>query len=310
MDALAPLTPAQFCENTPPLERRTIRLENVEHLQFSQNNAVDVRFRPISLFCDNSVCVGVRPFDCTSKFRMDLVEGSANDELIYFYCRTCRGTVKTYAIRFYISGTGSHTMDAMKLGEYPGFGEPRPNQIKDVLDDELDWLARGYRAETSGLGIGAFAYYRRFVESHKNKIIAEIRKVAVIQGLDPALVAGLDTAAKTISFMAAIEVIKDAIPDSVKVDGQNPLTLLHDALSIGLHSEDDVECLALAHDIRVVLTALAERTTALLAANSVLKDSVKRLQLKKSQQTQPKQLAAPAAVSAPGVPPATTDGIA
>jgi hypothetical protein len=36
----------------------------------------------------------------------------------------------------------------------------------------------GRRAENQGMGIGAFAYYRRVVENQKNRIIAEIKRVA------------------------------------------------------------------------------------------------------------------------------------
>jgi hypothetical protein len=63
-----------------------------------------------------------------------------------------------------------------------------------------DYFERGYRAETDGLGIGAFAYYRRFVERHKDKIIAEIKKVATVQNLPKPIIDGLDRAAKLREF--------------------------------------------------------------------------------------------------------------
>jgi hypothetical protein len=159
--------------------------------------------------------------------------------------------------------------------------------VTHVLDDDIKFFEYGYRAETDGLGIGAFAYYRRFVESHKNKIIAEIRKVAVAQNLGADLIAGLDRAATRREFSAAVDEIKDAIPDSLKFNGANPLTLLHNALSGGLHSEDDVECLSIAQDIRTVLTALAERTAELLKTQSALNDAVTRLNQRNSGQKKP-----------------------
>jgi len=60
-------------------------------------------------------------------------------------------------------------------------------------------------------------------------------------------------------FSKAIETIKAAIPESLLIDGHNPLTLLHDALSEGLHAQTNEDCLELATSIRVVLTELAER---------------------------------------------------
>jgi hypothetical protein len=51
-------------------------------------------------------------------------------------------------------------------------------------------------------------------------------------------------------FSTAIDLINDAIPDAIKLEGHDPLTLLHDALSDGLHSQDDAECLRIAGDVR------------------------------------------------------------
>jgi hypothetical protein len=156
--------------------------------------------------------------------------------------------------------------------------------VAEVLEDEIEFFDRAYRSEKDGLGIGAFAYYRRFVESHKNKIIAEIRKVAVAQNLAPGLIEGLDRALSKRKFTAAVDEIKDAIPDSVKINGFNPLTLLHNALSSGLHTDDDVECLEIAKDIRTVLTGLAELTSELLRNETALKDAATRLNKRNSGQ--------------------------
>ena len=173
----------------------------------------------------------------------------------------------------------------VKVGEAPRFGEPRPNVVVDVLNDEIKFFEYGYRAETDGLGIGAFAYYRRFVESHKNKILAEIKKVAVAQNLPDSIISALNRALERREFKAAVDEIKDAIPDSLKINGANPLTLLHNALSGGLHSDDDVDCLQIAQDIRTVLTAMASRTTELLKSEAGLKDAVTRLNQRNSGQT-------------------------
>jgi hypothetical protein len=55
------------------------------------------------------------------------------------------------------------------------------------------------------------------------------------------------------------------------------LTLLHGALSAGLHSEDDEECLELAKGIRLLLTDLAERTTQALQKKDEVGAAVTRL---------------------------------
>ncbi len=52
--------------------------------------------------------------------------------------------------------------------------------------------------------------------------------------------------------------------------GTTPLSLLHSALSDGLHDRSDEECLQIAQEIRVLLTELAEQDAELTQAVSRL----------------------------------------
>jgi hypothetical protein len=284
MSDAAPTGPTfeQFLTGTPLLMSQHVQVE----LSRESTNHIRVALAlpVVMLHCPKGTCSGMRFFDPISETIYcglpDSVSAYFGNHFITYQCRNCQKTHKTYAlrIRFTRIGTSGKTAEIMKIGEAPAFGEPRPNAVRDVLDDEIEFFERGYRAETAGLGIGAFAYYRRFVESHKDKIIAEIRKVAVAQGAKQDVLDTLDKAAKMISFENAVRTVKDAIPDSLRHSGgHSPLTLLHDALSAGLHNEDDEQCLELAKDIRLLLTDLAERTTQALKNNSELSQAVNRL---------------------------------
>ena len=66
------------------------------------------------------------------------------------------------------------------------------------------------------------------------------------------------------------------------IQGQNPLNLLHSALSEGLHEDSEEECLTLARHVRVVLTELSERIASALNDEAELKAAVTRLLQKKS----------------------------
>ncbi len=48
------------------------------------------------------------------------------------------------------------------------------------------------------------------------------------------------------------------MPDTLKVDGLNPLAIIYDCLSQGLHALPDEECLELADAIKHSLTYLLE----------------------------------------------------
>jgi hypothetical protein len=78
-------------------------------------------------------------------------------------------------------------------------------------------------------------------------------------------------------FSKAVESAKDAIPQSLLINGQNPLTLLYSALSIGIHEQTDEKCLELAHDVRVVLVELSERLGQALKDEAELDSAVSRL---------------------------------
>lgn len=277
--ALDPIAFGDFLVSTRLLVARAVRIK-VEK-QSNVYGQVELKLPALRLYCSTPTCSGTPFFDAHDPTVGKFVDSYYGHHFIHYTCRNCRRSFKTFAVRLHFREFGE-IAEATKIGEIPAFGEPRQNAIKDVLDDEIRFFERGYRAETSGLGIGAFAYYRRFVESHKDKIIAEIRKVAVAQGAKQDVLDTLDKAVKMNSFENAVKTVKDAIPDSLRhTGGHNPLTLLHDALSAGLHNEDDEQCLELAKDIRLLLTDLSERTTQALKNNSELSQAVNRL-LKKA----------------------------
>jgi hypothetical protein len=82
-------------------------------------------------------------------------------------------------------------------------------------------------------------------------------------------------------------VIKGGIPQGLLINGHNPLTLLHQALSIGLHNESDEDCLRAAQDIRLILGDLVERMVSLKKNDAELTGAVKRLMAKNSKQSPP-----------------------
>jgi hypothetical protein len=185
-------------------------------------------------------------------------------------------------LRFKRDHTGSKAGEATKFGELPAFGPVTPARVISLIGPDRDLFLRGRRAESQGMGIGAFSYYRRVVENQKGRIIAEIARVAQKLGAKPEMLETFKTAEKETQFSKAIEVIKDGIPDVLKIGGHNPLTLLHRALSEGLHEHTDEECLESAQEIRVVLTELAERLSQALKEEAELQTAVSRLLNRKS----------------------------
>lgn len=166
----------------------------------------------------------------------------------------------------------------------PPFGPPVPSKVVTLIGPDREMFLRGRRVENQGLGIGAFAYYRRVVENQKGRLIKKIGEVAKRSGASEAVLNIFERAAKETQFSKAVESVKSVLPPVLLIDGHNPLTLLHSALSEGLHEKTEEQCLELATSIRVVLTKLSERISTALKDEAESKQALNTLMNKKSLQ--------------------------
>ena len=75
-------------------------------------------------------------------------------------------------------------------------------------------------------------------------------------------------------FKKAVELVSDAIPQALLINGYNPLALLEQAMAKGADARDDIEALKLATAIRIILTELAERLVRVLEDQTDLDTAV------------------------------------
>jgi hypothetical protein len=234
----------------------------------------------IELHCDTESCGGVRLFEPTD--REHWIQGnSLNLLFIVFKCRNCANSLKIYAIWLPSWKPAANEGIIEKLGELPAFGPQTPSRLISLVGPERDYYLKGRRAENQGLGIAAFAYYRRVVENQRNRIFDEIIRVSETIGVGQETIGELKAAKSETQFTRSVEAVKSGIPQLLLINGHNPLTLLHSAISEGLHADTDEECLEIATSIRVVLTELADRLATALKDHAELKTAVSRLLAKK-----------------------------
>ncbi len=276
--AEAEMTFANFLESSPP--SRIVDVLDVVISIIHTNRLPKLRPPAIQLFCEDNKCNGLRTFR-TNHGPMNINYENFTSFFIEYKCSNCRKAKKTYSLAVKAKGVNKNSGRAYKYGELPTFGPRTPSRLVSLIGPEKDIFFRGRRCESQGLGIGAFAYYRRVVENQKNRILDEIIKVAekLSENLDTLNL--LKNAKQEQQFSKAIESIKDALPQALLLNGQNPLTLLHSALSEGLHAREDEHCLELAQDIRVVLAALADNISQALKDEEELNLAIKRLNQKK-----------------------------
>jgi len=232
----------------------------------------------LQLFCPNDTC-NAYMFFYTKDAMGSLPEGSWLFDYLTYHCRNCQNYTKTFALALK-KGDGPES-EAYKFGELPYFGPPVPPRVLRLIQPDRELFLSGRRCENQGLGIGAFTYYRRVVENQWGRLVGEIIKVGKAINASGATIAALEAAKTEQQFNKAVTGLKDAIPPALLINGHNPLTLLHTALSQGVHNLPDQECLELAKSIRVVLFELAEKLGEALKDEKELTDAVaKLLQLK------------------------------
>jgi hypothetical protein len=273
----------EFLESTPPEIYEDLSDIFSSHVT-SQGRQWSIETPDLFLHCSSEGCNGARFFYKTESSIYPRKDEWVRGFLTYA-CRNCRRSAKHYALSVLVGGL--ETGRAYKYGEVPVYGPPIPARVITLIGPDRDHFLLGRRAENHGLGIGAFAYYRRVVENQKGRIIREVARVAKKLGASPEVLQDFEKAANETQFKTAIDGIKAGLPSVLMVEGHNPLTLLHTALSDGLHEQDDKTCLELAQSIRTVLTELAERMSSVLKDQQELHTAVSKLLSRKAAQASP-----------------------
>lgn len=233
-------------------------------------------FPDLLIHCADEICNGNRIFRPTTDAKTSLAAG-VNYRFIDYVCSNCRRGKKNFALRIIASSADKTNGVFTKLGEHPPYGPITPTRLLKLLGDQREMFLQGRRCENQGLGIGAFSYYRRVVEHQKNRIIDEIIKASQTLGVPEAQLDTLRAAKNETQFSKSLTIVKDAIPQALLIKGHNPLTLLHGALSEGLHGRSDEECLEVAQAVRVVLADLSERLSQVLKDEAELNSALTRL---------------------------------
>ncbi len=268
------ITLKTFFESVPP--GKTIDIKNIACKKRAGHGGYyyPMNLPELHLHCDTDTCNGIRFFEPLDTEHLQ--QKKKSEHFVTYQCRNCKRTEKTYTFWAYLSDDGINGY-VFKFGENPTFGPPTPARVITLIGAERDYYLKGRRSENQGLGIAAFAYYRRVIENQKDKILNEIIRVSKKLGAEQEVLDDLEKAKTEIQFSKAVSEIKHGIPQTLLINGHNPLTLLHSALSEGLHAQTDEQCLELATSIRVVLTDLVERIANALKDENELNTAINRL---------------------------------
>ncbi|MCG8095270.1 MAG: hypothetical protein JAZ17_16905 [Candidatus Thiodiazotropha endolucinida] len=252
-------TIADFLESTPP--NQLINISDLASVRRYGNGNFGHEFRTpeIQLHCNNDKCNGTRFFRCVSGEDKHVHTKDYEFFYVTYRCSNCQRVEKTFSLAAKVETGGKPQGECYKFGELPTYGPPVSPKLIKLIGPNRDEFLKGRRCENQGLGIGAFIYYRRVVENQKNRILGEIIKVSEKIGASEEKIETLKNAVEETQFSKALDLAKDAMPESLLINGHSPILLLHSALSEGVHALSDEQCLEMAGSVRVVLGELSER---------------------------------------------------
>ena len=273
-------TLAEFLANTPPYTKTVVSDFWVDHGNGHKRN------RPrILLHCPNEKCRGKGKLSFGLTANASEKALATTRHITYEYrCSNCQESLKIFTFLTQLEwGELSLHSECTKLGEFPPYGPPIPSQLMKMVGSDRELFLKGRRCETQGLGIASFAYYRRVIEDQRDRLFNQVIEATKLLEPESALIAELEHAKKEKQFTKSIDGIKTAIPQGLMISGHNPLTLLHSALSEGLHAQSDEECLEIAGEVRIVLTKFAEKLTEARNENKEVQDAVRKLAQRRQQ---------------------------
>lgn len=126
-----------------------------------------------------------------------------------------------------------------------------PKIFEKYLDRETrNWLFKAKVCIKDGLGIGAFAYFRRIIEKELLRIVNDISS---LPSTEPELKVLIEKHQKSNKPHLIYEELFPYLPKSLQVLDDNPIKLLYSQTSEGLHTMAEADCLARAKRIELIL---------------------------------------------------------
>lgn len=199
--------------------------------------------------------------------------------LIEYTCTACRNYHKTYLVKCFKNSASGRPPYIEKIGQYPPWDISVDKELQKILADHLEVYKKGLICESQGYGIGAYAYYRRIIEDIIDSLIDSIYSLYNQNDKEKYKAEYVKIKSSKIAD-EKITIAKVILPDSLRPGGINPLSLLYDSLSKGLHAKNDEECLELAGDIRKMLILLVERIAKEREASKELLEIAKKLEIR------------------------------
>ncbi len=249
----------------------------------------------INMYCPN--CEETRTFRFSHKYlhkEKPSIRGFGNqpiyppnplveNEIIHlnYICASCEKFNRMFSIRI-----GKNRQYIEKIGQFPPWDISIKKKLRRIFGVYSDYYKKGLICESQSSGIGANIYYRRIVEEIIGELLEDIKEFLVGEDRDK-YEKTLEETRKSKNAQDKINLVKNLIPPILMVGSQNPLKVLYNILSGGIHGKTDEDCLEDAQIIRETLIFLINIILGRKKEKQKYDDNIKKL-LEKRRQKQKK----------------------
>jgi hypothetical protein len=166
------------------------------------------------------------------------------------------------------------SMVVWKVGQWPPASVRPSKAVSRCLDPEMqDLYRKGLTSLHHAFGIGAFAYFRRVVESRIDALLDLVYKAADVNG-DGETKGRIEQARMQNTAAERLHLAADALPVYLRPGGVNPLAVLYGQFSQGLHALEDARCLEIAAHLREAFEYVLEALDNHLKRASAFKEKM------------------------------------
>lgn len=254
----------EFLERAPLYSWRTFKKPRV--------NRSSLWVKEVDAYCD--VCEQTRPFqDMRSRGGGSGMAAKALESgtsYFEFSCVSCRKSHRQYLVEQELD---EDFIRIQKFGELPRAKLNRDRELQRFLKDDLDNYEKAIVCLSHEYGIAAFAYFRRIVENNIYRLLDLVQEDVQASEAGNADLEAIYELRKESPMSDKIKVANRALPEHLKPDGLNPLGRLYQALSQGVHSLSDEECLTKANEIGGCLAFMVSE----LATRKAHREEFKRM---------------------------------
>lgn len=181
---------------------------------------------------------------------------------IHGICQSCKASIdfliRTISDKEWDRRNEGLTIYLQKVGQYPAYDISLNNNLKKYLSEEDQIIyKKALTCLSISYGIGSYAYFRRIIENEIKKIIKDISELE-FDGVQNVRDAFFDYQ-KDFQMSKLIDVINKHLPLSLKELGDNPIRLLYEQLSGGIHGFTDEECVKKSVSIDILINYVVKK---------------------------------------------------